>query len=155
MNFNRAIALGLATCVACSGFGCATSSKDIAPNYVSPMQYQSYDCDQIGGEMIRIQSRVNALTGRLDEAATNDKVIMGVGLILFWPALFALGGTKQQEAEYARLKGEYDALQQSAIQKKCSFAISPGAPSSPTPAQPQPQPQPQPTQPAAQVEKTL
>lgn len=44
---------------------------------------------------------------------------MGVGLVLFWPALFALGGTKQQEAEYARLKGEHDALQQAAVAKKC------------------------------------
>jgi len=28
-------------------------------------------------------------------------------------------GTKQQEAEYSRLRGEYDALNQIAIQKKC------------------------------------
>ncbi len=26
--------------------------------------------------------------------------LMGVGMILFWPALFALGGTKKQEAEW-------------------------------------------------------
>ena len=45
-------------------------------------------------------------------------------MLLFWPALFALGGTKQQEAEYARLKGEYDALQQAAIVKKCPGAIN-------------------------------
>jgi len=44
---------------------------------------------------------------------------MGVGMILFWPALFALGGTKQQEAELARLKSEYDALQISVTSKKC------------------------------------
>jgi len=59
------------------------------------------------------------LTGRLNEAASNDKAIMGVGMILFWPALFALGGTKQQEAELARLKSEYDALQISVTSKKC------------------------------------
>jgi hypothetical protein len=50
---------------------------------------------------------------------------MGVGLILFWPALFALGGTKQQEAEYARLKGEYDAVQEAAVIKKCPGAVAP------------------------------
>lgn len=105
--------------------GCATASKDIAPNYVSPMQYQSYDCEQIAAETQRIQVRVNQLGGRLDEAASNDKAIAGVGAILFWPALFALGGTKQQEAEYARLKGEYDALQQAAVQKKCPGAVAP------------------------------
>lgn len=105
--------------------GCATASKDIAPNYVSPMQYQSYDCEQIAAETQRIQVRVNQIGGRLDEAASNDKAIAGVGVILFWPALFALGGTKQQEAEYARLKGEYDALQQAAVQKKCPGAVAP------------------------------
>ena len=105
--------------------GCATASKDIAANYISPMQYQSYDCEQLAGEAQRLQVRVNQIGGRLDEAASNDAALMGVGLILFWPALFALGGTKNQEAEYARLKGEYDALQQTAVLKKCPGAIAP------------------------------
>lgn len=104
--------------------GCATSSKDVATSYVSPMQYQSYSCNQLSGEMQRVQVRVNQLSSRLDEAASNDKTIGVVGAILFWPALFALGGTKQQEAEYARLKGEYDAAQQSAVMKNCPGAIS-------------------------------
>ena len=104
--------------------GCATSSRDVATNYTSPMQFQSYDCDQLASETQRIQTRVNQLSGRLDEAASNDKAIMGVGLILFWPALFALGGTKQQEADYARLKGEYEAIQQSAILKKCPGMVA-------------------------------
>jgi outer membrane murein-binding lipoprotein Lpp len=101
--------------------GCATSSKDVASAYVSPIQYQNYDCGQIAAENQRLATRVSQLGGRLDEAASNDKAIMGVGLVLFWPALFALGGTKQQEAEYARLKGEHDALQQAAIAKNCSI----------------------------------
>ena len=105
--------------VSVSLVGCATASKDIATNYVSPIQFQSYDCDQLQSETVRIQSRVSQLGGRLDEAASNDKAIVGVGMILFWPALFALGGTKQQEAEYARLKGEYEAMQQSSVHKRC------------------------------------
>ena len=99
--------------------GCATSSKEIASAYVSPMQYQSYDCDQLAAESQRIGARVQQLGGRLDEAAGNDKAIMAVSLLLFWPAAFALGGTKQQEAEYARLKGEADAVHQAAIARKC------------------------------------
>ena len=99
---------------------CATAGKDISSTYVSPMQYANYDCDQLRQESQRIGGRVNQLTGRLDEAASNDKAIMGVGLVLFWPALFALGGTKQQEAELARLKGEYDAVQATATSKKCA-----------------------------------
>ncbi len=100
--------------------GCATAGKDVAATYVSPVQYSSLDCDQIKQELQRVHARVNQLTGRLDEAANNDKAIAGVGIILFWPALFALGGTKQQEAELSRLKGEYDALQMSANTKKCT-----------------------------------
>jgi hypothetical protein len=60
---------------------------------------------------------VNELGGRLDQASSNDKVLMGVAMVLFWPAAFALGGTKAQEAEYGRLKGEFDAVQIAAIKK--------------------------------------
>jgi hypothetical protein len=100
--------------------GCATAGKDIATAYVSPIQYSNYDCDQLRQELARVQGRVGQLSGRLDEAASNDKAITGVGIILFWPALFALGGTKQQEAELSRLKGEYEALEISSTNKKCA-----------------------------------
>lgn len=105
--------------------GCSTSSKNIAADYVSPIQYSSYDCDQVGAETQRVKSRAVKLGARLDEAASNDAAITGVGLILFWPALFALGGTKQQEAEYGRLSGELEALQQVAIEKKCGSLAKP------------------------------
>lgn len=122
----RSLALVLCSCLLLSG--CATSSKDIAASYTSPIQYQNYDCDQLAQEAQRIHARSAQLAGRLDEAASNDQAIMGVGLVLFWPALFALGGTKEQEADYARLKGEYDAVQHTMIAKKCAPAPSPAAP---------------------------
>jgi hypothetical protein len=87
--------------------------------YVAPAQISNYDCEQVKTEMVRLSGRVNQLSGRLDEAASNDKAIAGVGAILFWPALFALGGTKGQEAELGRLKGEYEALQIVSTSKKC------------------------------------
>ncbi len=99
--------------------GCATAGKDVTASYVSPAQFSNLDCDQLRSEMGRLNGRVNQLTGRLDEAASNDKALVAGG-ILFWPALFALGGTKQQEAELSRLKGEYDAIQSSSTLKKCS-----------------------------------
>lgn len=105
--------------------GCATASKDVATTYVSPIQYQAYDCQQLAAESQRLQVRYVELGGRLDQSASNDKALTGVGLILFWPALFALGGTKNQEAEYGRLRGEYEAVQQASIQKKCSTGTTP------------------------------
>lgn len=114
--------------------GCASSANQVATSYVSPLQYQSYDCAQLSAESQRIGSRVNQLGGRLDEAAQNDRTIGVVGAILFWPALFALGGTKQQEAEYGRLKGESDAIQQAAVARKCTIVAMPAAPAPTKPA---------------------
>lgn len=116
----------LTACIAAASYlaGCATASKDVATTYVSPTQYQPYDCQQLAAEAQRLQVRFTELGGRLDQAASNDKTLTGVGIILFWPALFALGGTKSQEAEYGRLRGEYEAVQQASIQKKCSAAPS-------------------------------
>jgi len=49
---------------------------------------------------------------------------MGVGLILFWPTLFALeGGDGPDAGEYAQLKGEYEALRTNSVQKRCGLAM--------------------------------
>ena len=121
--------------------GCASAAKDVSSSYVSPLQYQGYDCTQIAAEGQRIQGRINQMTGQLDKAASNDKAITGVALILFWPAAFALGN-KTQEAEYARLKGEGEALEQASIAKKCMTAtrgpVEASAPAPLQPAQPKP-----------------
>lgn len=120
MNFKLLASIGAAAFLV----GCANSSKDVSSAYVSPMQYQSYDCSQLSAESQRLHVRANQLAGQLDEAASNDKTLTGVGVVLFWPALFALGGTEQQEAEYSRLKGEYDAVQQASVLQKCSGIVS-------------------------------
>lgn len=124
-SFDRVRAIVSLTSAAILLSGCATASSGIATAYVSPLQFQAYDCQQITAEMQRIHVRVNQLAGRLDKAAENDKALVGVGMLLFWPALFALGGTKEQEAEYARLRGEYDALGKVANEKKCATTTPP------------------------------
>lgn len=105
-------------------FGCATSSKNISAQYVSPLEYKDYDCDQLATEMRRISRRVNELAGTVDKNAKKDKVKTGVGLVLFWPALFFIKGDSQQASEYGRLKGEYEAVEQASVQKKCATQIN-------------------------------
>ncbi len=137
------VPIGAAIAISLALGGCATSSKDIAGAYISPMQYQNFDCDQLGAESTRLATRLQQLGGRLDEAASNDKGLTAVSVILFWPAAFALGGTKNQEAEFARLKGEFDAIQQAAVGKRCpgimpvaAPAASPAASAASTPKAP-------------------
>lgn len=115
--------LVLATCMI-SQLGlvaCASKSDNISAAYVSPLQYQGYNCNQIRAEMSRISRRVNEVAGVQDSHASKDSVALGVGMVLFWPALFFMIG-KDKEEELSRLKGEYEALEQAAIQKDCNVA---------------------------------
>lgn len=102
--------------------GCASSSDEIAAAYVSPLTYERYSCDQVRIEMDRLRSRVSSLGGQLDEKASTDDWQMGVGLVLFWPTLFFLDGDGTEAAEFSRIKGEYEALQQAATMKNCMGA---------------------------------
>ena len=100
---------------------CASNPDKIDAAYVSPLKYKDYDCDQIALEMDYIGQRTTKLYTRLKKERNKDNAQMGVGLILFWPALFFLeGGDGPEAAEYAQLKGEFEALRDNSIQKKCS-----------------------------------
>jgi hypothetical protein len=108
--------------------GCQTAPNKIAAAYVSPLQYANYDCDQIVAELSRVSDKASQLNGELDKKASADTAKMTVGLILFWPTLFFLDGDSSQNAEYAKIKGDYEALQKVAIEKKCNAPIKPIAP---------------------------
>ena len=98
--------------------GCASPPEEIEAAYVSPLEYQSYSCSQLTEEMRRIGRRVREVAGDQAETASDDSVAMGIGLVLFWPALFFISGDDRAE-ELARLKGEAEASEQAAIQKNC------------------------------------
>ncbi|MFZ4687212.1 MAG: hypothetical protein ACOYMK_16590 [Hyphomonadaceae bacterium] len=109
--------------------GCASSPKSISPLYVSPMVYQGYSCEQISMELQRIGTRVSDVTGQQQRAANNDAIAMGVGLVIFWPALFFLASDNDKREELSRLRGEYDALQQAGTMKNCFAPPAADAPS--------------------------
>jgi len=100
---------------------CADHADKIQASYVSPLQYGDYSCKQIKAELGRVGRKMNEVAGIQDKTASDDSVAMGVGLILFWPALFFIDNS-DQHIELARLKGEFDALEQAAIQKNCTVA---------------------------------
>ncbi len=99
--------------------GCADHAKDIQPQYVSPLEYSNYSCEQIVQEMSAVSRKASEVAGQVDKTADNDAAQMGIGLVLFWPTLFFLDGDTPQAVEYARLKGEFQALEKAAVQKNC------------------------------------
>lgn len=105
--------------------GCATAPQKISAAHVSPIKYQSYDCEQIGLEQATVEERTSNLYHSLKKRNNSDKWVMGGGLLLFWPALFFLKGDNDAEnAEYAQLKGEYEALRSVSVQRKCQLVFS-------------------------------
>lgn len=97
---------------------CATHPNNIQAAYVSPIAYSNYSCDQLRFENDRLGRRVSQVTGQQAKRASDDSWALGVGLVLFWPALFFMANGDQKE-ELSRLKGEHDALQAAVIQKQC------------------------------------
>lgn len=102
--------------------GCASNPDKIDAAYVSALKYSSYDCQQLGMELDYVGQRTTRIYNQLKDEQKGDQWQMGVGMLLFWPALLALeGGDGPNAAEYSQLKGEYEALRQNVVQKKCGF----------------------------------
>lgn len=105
--------------------GCASKPSEIGAASVSSIQFNNHTCTQLGMESERISTRINELYASLDKKATNDAVAMGVGMLVFWPALFFLeGGDGPEAQEYAHLKGEYNAVEKVAIKKECTVQLA-------------------------------
>ncbi|NOJ47831.1 hypothetical protein [Bradyrhizobium archetypum] len=101
--------------------GCASSAADITPTYVSPVQYSSYTCQQLGLEAQSISARAAALSGAQDSQRTKDTLATTAAVVIFWPAAFFVGGDKQTAAELANMKGQMVAVEQASIAKKCNI----------------------------------
>jgi hypothetical protein len=101
--------------------GCAKGPDSISATYVSPIGYQHYTCEQISAEATRLSHKAQELAGVQQKKATGDAVAMGVGLVLFWPALFLIKGNDEKAGELARVRGEMEAIQQASIQKNCGI----------------------------------
>jgi hypothetical protein len=115
-----------ALCVALTG--CASSSADITPTYVSPVLYQSYTCQQLAEEAQAVSTRAAQASGAQDSARTRDAVATTAAVIIFWPAAFLVGGDKQTAAELGQLKGQMVAIEQASIQKKCGIQFQTAKP---------------------------
>ena len=78
-------------------------------------------------EMDHVGHRTTTLYQRLKKERNADNWQMGIGLVLFWPTLFFLeGGDGPEAAEYAQLKGDFEALRINSVERKCGIeALSP------------------------------
>ena len=102
--------------------GCAADTSQIQPSYVSPVEYEDYDCDQIEAEAKRVSRKAHEIGARVDKTAADDDAQTAIGIILFWPALFFLEGSTTPDTQaYADLKGKFEALEEASVKMGCDI----------------------------------
>ena len=99
--------------------GCATRAVDVAPLPTSPAEFIAWDCTRIDDERDAVQQRAADVAYAVDERVGNNILALGVGVTVFWPALFALRPDGLEAADLARLKGRFEALGSAARDKGC------------------------------------
>lgn len=99
---------------------CASAPEDIQPQFVPATAYQGKTCDQLNGDIQRIASDVDRVTGQQTAKRRSDQAAVGVGVILFAPAALLLL-TKDHKRELAKLKGEFDAVRRQAEAQQCKI----------------------------------
>jgi hypothetical protein len=117
MNKTIAITVGLGLALS----SCASKPKDIEAAYVSSTLYESLSCDRLREEATAVSARAIAASGVQQKKADNDAVAVGVGLVIFWPALFFAKGDGASAAEVSRLKGEMKAIETASLKNNCGI----------------------------------
>ena len=99
--------------------GCATRAVNVVPAPASPSEFMLWDCSRIDDESDRVQQRASDVAWSVDERVGNNIVALGVGAMVFWPALFALQPDGLEAADLSRLKGRFEALAIASRNKGC------------------------------------
>lgn len=120
---NKKIVLGVVASIILMS-GCSQKADSIKATYVSPLPYEKHSCKQLKDEVIRVNKRLAEISGQQADVANKDAVVMGVGLVIFWPALLLMAQGEDQKAEIGNLKGQYNTLRDVAAKKNCDFAAS-------------------------------
>lgn len=104
----------------------ACASMQVAPQYVSPSRYQTYDCSALQQESHRIHGYIHQTQKQQGTlSATDIGIGVSAGRYGVYPSIsFGIGKsqkTQARDAKLAQLYGERDAIIQSGRMKKCAF----------------------------------
>lgn len=101
---------------------CASTSADVTPAEIEAAQFERFGCEQLEHERYRVHAQMVHLAGEIDRRSVGDRIAMGVGVVLFWPALFLIDGEGPRHDELARLKGEEQQLRDTMASRDCDAA---------------------------------
>jgi len=102
--------------------GCASSPENIPAAPVPLAPYLELDCGQLAAERSRVGASLRDAEGLQAQQASNDSGAVAGAIIIFTPAILAVGGNRPMTGEVARLKGEMRALDEASARKRCPSA---------------------------------
>lgn len=109
----------LASAVLATVAACAKQPDQIKAAPASSLAYEGASCSRLASERATLETQVAALSASQRQKATNDAVAMGVGLVLFAPAVLFIGASGDDEAQLANAKGELDAVYKAQLRRNC------------------------------------
>jgi hypothetical protein len=103
----------------CAATGCATRSGDVPPHKADPAEFAGWSCERIDEESDRVQLRAADVAYAVDARVGNNMIALGLGVMVFWPALLAMRPDGMEAQELGALKGRYEALRSAAQRRAC------------------------------------
>jgi hypothetical protein len=103
----------------CAATGCATRSGNVLPQKTDPAEFAHWSCERIDEESDSVQLRAADVAYAVDARVGNNMIALGLGVMVFWPALLAMRPDGLEAQELAALKGRFEALRVAAQQRGC------------------------------------
>lgn len=89
---------------------CITRSVDVRAVAADPSAFAGWSCERIDDELDSVQQAAADVAYSVDARAGDNILAMGLGVMVFWPALLAMRPAGLEASDLARLKGRFDAL---------------------------------------------
>ena len=111
--------------------GCAKPASSIQASHVSPEQYADLRCEQLIAEENEVYRKLSVAKAQVDQAYVRDRTEAAgtvFTMLFFHNASFRFWRNRSAETDFAKLKGEHEAITISAKNQGCEIPSRPISP---------------------------
>jgi hypothetical protein len=106
----KCLSLPLLTLLLLHGCSSAPKSHEVAPLYVSPVQFEQLTCDELRLEREKRRIEIPQLAKQVNEHRSKQNVVEGVAWIAFWPAVVLFDKGEELSNQLSLARGELDTI---------------------------------------------
>ena len=97
---------------------CASNPNSISATYVDSGAYSRNSCSELSRTYNRVNSQLSRAIDVQKAAVSNDTLMMTMGMLFLWPALFFIKGDAAS-GQIADLKGKKNAVEDAMSENAC------------------------------------